>query len=266
MKDRKRYITGIVKILETYIVFQVIWRVYSIATGTDVTLRDWLIPFYTMWYLFSLVIWRIMIFFVAGRLKENPILWIAVSICISLVVGFIPLGAPLSFQRTLGFLPFFVAGYCTRNIEIDKWTRRIPIWVSILILLSSVLTLIPIEQNIKMTDVFCCAKPYLSGHQIEYMFARALFIIITFFMCVSIMRITPSNNSFSIWGKKTLFIYVYHSFATYSLFYLFQKGIIPSTFIFLLLYSAFILAVLLILSKWNVLSWVLNPMTSIKKK
>ncbi len=64
-------------------------------------------PYWLLWYLFSLATWRLLLpaLLALGR----PLL---VAIGVALVAGCIKdVGYQFSFSRTLGFLPFFVAGY-----------------------------------------------------------------------------------------------------------------------------------------------------------
>lgn len=266
MKDRSRYLKGILRIFETYVVFQIIWRLCTILLGNSVSLGDWLTPYYVMWYLLSLVFWRVMIFIASDWIKGSPLIWIGLSVIISLLAGFIPISTPLSFQRTLGFLPFFMAGYCTRQYEVKEYTKKMSTIWAVLILLLSIAMIIPIEQKVKMTEVFCCAYPYSHGGDVLMMLiARFLFIIVASCMCVAVIRLTPCNEKCAQWGKHTLLIFIYHAFATYALFLLFGKGLIPSSWPWLLLYSAVILVILLFISRWNVFTWLLNPISSLAK-
>ena len=160
ISDRQRYKKGIIKLLETYIVFQAIWLVYLRVTNDHLSISDYLTPWYFMWYILSLAFWRLIVFLLSDRIKEKPILWILVSALLGILVGFVPISVLFSFQRTLAFLPFFVVGYCTRGYDVIKSIRRIPIVVAMIVLIVSFFLLYPIEEKIPIAYVFTCAFPY----------------------------------------------------------------------------------------------------------
>ena len=263
MKDRKRYLKGMLRILETYIIFQILWRGGQLIKGGDFSIIDWLTPYYMMWYILSLVFWRLMIYVQSDMINERLSIWIFVSVLISLMAGFIPVGTTLSLQRTLAFLPFFIAGYCTRQIDIISHIRRIPFVLAFVLLVFAFIILIPIGERVKMTDIFCCAISYPTW---KYLIARVLFIISATCMGIAFMRIVPTYIKFAQWGKHTLLIYIYHAFGTYMLFILFPKGILPSEHPWLLIYCCLMLTVLLFLSRFDFFHWLLNPISRIMVK
>ena len=65
---------------------------------------------------------------------------------------------------------------------------------------------------------------------------------------------------------STPFIFIYHAFVTYALFTLFGKGVIPNTLPWLLLYSVIIVTMMLTMSQWKFLSWLLNPISRMIRK
>ncbi|MFF2848042.1 acyltransferase family protein [Streptomyces sp. NPDC058001] len=104
----RRLVTGVVV---PYLVFEVAYTLfYRVARhdpGYPFSLLD---PWYLMWFLVALFIWRI----------STP-LWLAlrhplpVALALAVLASVSPdLGGDLALQRVLGFLPFFVAGLTLR--------------------------------------------------------------------------------------------------------------------------------------------------------
>lgn len=141
IKDRNKYKLGILRIMETYIVFQLIRAVTPMLLTSDITLRSIASvivgPRYTLWYLLSLIFWRLMVYFTPEKVIRNYPIWIIlICIFISLFGGFIPVGSEFSLQRTMTFLPFFFMGYYAKDIELKKHIAKIPSLLAFAVLLS----------------------------------------------------------------------------------------------------------------------------------
>lgn len=134
IKDRHKYKLGILRILETYIVFQLIKAVPPMIWNGDITL--WSIvsaiggPRYALWYLLSLVLWRLMVYFMPENVIKYPIRIMLSCIFISLFGGFVPVNGEFALQQTMTYLPFFFMGYYAKNIELKKYLAKIPFWVA----------------------------------------------------------------------------------------------------------------------------------------
>ena len=112
IKYRKKYKKGILKIVETYLFFQFIWQLIHLVSGKDLNwnffIKFFISPSWTLWYLVSLVWWRISILLLPEKvLKERPFMILACSFLLSILGGLIPLNALFSFQRTMAYMPFF---------------------------------------------------------------------------------------------------------------------------------------------------------------
>lgn len=105
------------KLVETYLIFQIIFSLPSILSGDLFSM--FMRPYWVLWYLFSLIIWRLFLQFAPPNLlKSNR--W-KMTFCIvtmlSLIAGFVPVGYELSFQRSMTFLLFFTIGYISANVK-----------------------------------------------------------------------------------------------------------------------------------------------------
>ncbi|MGH1563803.1 acyltransferase family protein [Mumia sp. DW29H23] len=96
-----------------YVVFQLLYLVSFRALGddsVDYSANQLLTPLYQLWFLLSLLAWRLLAPVFA---QLRPSVAIGISLVISVVGGAASdLGLLLSLNRTFGMLPFFVIGLC----------------------------------------------------------------------------------------------------------------------------------------------------------
>ncbi|MEV6589547.1 acyltransferase family protein [Streptomyces acidicola] len=119
----RRLLTGVVL---PYVVFETAYTLFYRWAQNDwgypLSLLD---PWYVMWFLMALFIWRI----------TTPV-WLALRYPLPVALGLAvlasvspDLGGDVSFQRTLQFLPFFVLGLTLRAEHFERLrTRRVRLW------------------------------------------------------------------------------------------------------------------------------------------
>lgn len=213
-------------------------------------------PKWTLWYLLTLAYYRCIAF--ACRKIDGKVLIIS-SIVISLVGGGISIGAALSFQRTLTFLPFFILGFVMSrdSIGID-WIRRIPKIVSILIVVASVVYFYSYEGS--LVPLFAGSYPYSADSMVN-VWTRLIQLCSAFAVGVSILSLVPDFKDYSKMGRKTLFIYMYHTFLIQLVFVYFTRMLNCDSIIILVLCALCNFALLSLLSKVKLLNILLNPVS-----
>ena len=100
IKDRKKYKRGILRIFETYAVFQLIRAVPPMLISGKVTIMSVASviggPRVTLWYLMSLIFWRLMVYWLPENfLRKFPIRIILTCFLISLLGGGYSCGWPV---------------------------------------------------------------------------------------------------------------------------------------------------------------------------
>lgn len=143
IKNRKKYITGIWRLLETYLVFQAIRCFLPLLWhGGDDFITFLILPQWTLWYLLSLICWRLLVLFTPDVfLQRRPLVIIISTLVVSVLSGFIPIGEQFSIQRTLAFLPFFCMGYYSTRFDLKSMINKIPAVAAATILVLSFLLL-----------------------------------------------------------------------------------------------------------------------------
>ena len=141
IKDRSKYKHGILRIFETYIVFQFIRAILPILLGEKLTLYSvvsFLVnPKFTLWYLLCLVYWRLLVLVIPQRILNNrPTLVLVVCFAISIFGGFLPVRG-FSLHRAMTFLPFFFLGYYSIKIDLKNYINKINIGIAFFVLLCS---------------------------------------------------------------------------------------------------------------------------------
>ena len=267
--DRTKYKRGIIRLLETYIVFQLIRTLFSIKffggklSTTCLTTPNWI-----LWYLVALIYWRLMIYFLPERWLLNRKIVLITTFCISLAAGFIPIGNPFVVQRTLTFLPFFTLGYYSTSFDIRKYINKIPIILSIAVLICS-WCLLFFMFNKDLSFIHHGSIPYWANsfsHTMKRFFARCVFLPYSILLGAMVIRIIPNNTILARWGNVTMFIYIYHSFVVNILHVLIRKNIIPQNEILLFAYALITTFGLLFLSRSKILNALLNPISFIYNK
>ena len=240
--DKKHFHQSIVRLLEPLLIFNVIHIV--IRYLMDEPLR-WdlvlLVPNWSLWYLLSLIFWRISIEYVFAKI--TPPRLILLSIAVGLVAGFVTVGHPLSFQRTCSLLPFFVAGYCVgRNRMLTQVYNRMPPIIAILLL--AALPFCTYYINFPFKIMLEGVEPY---HKFGYplwltAFYRMALYIISGVASICVLRLVPQRKI--VWisdqGKNTLLYYLYHTLIIYGLISINRHFLIlPKTFIPVMGYALF---------------------------
>lgn len=112
-KDWQAFWPSIWKLLEPLILFQAIGLLFFI--GDPLSVRTIFSPWYMLWYLLSLIYWRLMLQMIPDRILKRTKLVVITAFCIGILVGFLPFDKFLSLQRTLALMPFFFLGYCMKG-------------------------------------------------------------------------------------------------------------------------------------------------------
>ena len=118
-----------------------------IILGNKFSISYFLIPHWTLWYLLSLIFWKLILQYTPKKLINNPYVYLGITILASLTIGiFLPYGRVLSIQRTISFLPFFLMGYYFKTGKIKQKTCNNYISI-ILFAIVSLISLIGIYPN-----------------------------------------------------------------------------------------------------------------------
>lgn len=262
VKDTKSFNRSIFKLLETLIIFQIIRSfVIPVIWGDNIEWKYLIVPNWILWYLMALIWWRIMI-------KVTPPHWlyykkkyvIISAFLISIISGFVPIGHPFEIQRTLAFLPFFVLGYYSKDINITEINDKIPLLVAIAFF-CVVFWCFYKYLNFNMAWLLSAGQHYLdtdSPSMIIRVFSRLLWLPCSLIACVMFLKLAQNNCVFANLGQRTMPIFIYHSFVLDVLKYLYKSSYIPISSTTIYLYFIVVFIIVIIMSNMRFFRFSLN--------
>ncbi|MGN0992657.1 MAG: acyltransferase family protein [Bacilli bacterium] len=195
-----------IKLLIIYFIFNTFLMIFDkVLNGNSFNL---LVPYYSYWYLISVIFWRLIIRPLSKIKGLLPI-----SIAFSLLIGFwSEVGNSLSLVRTIAFFPFFVLGYKYdfKNLKqkiLKNSNLRLLIISFVTSLFFTILLLISYKFNFS-----CRYLLYYRYKDFSEVFIRIFLLVIAFISIFLIYFSLPNKKLTFItkWGKNCLLIYLIH--------------------------------------------------------
>ncbi|MFC7319429.1 acyltransferase family protein [Halobacillus campisalis] len=207
----KDYIINLAKkLILPYLIFQFVYTGYFLFIGKDGWLNAPFYPHWSLWFLFSLFCWHILL--IVFR-KMPPMVGIALAVGIGIVVGYADsIDQTFSLSRTFVFFPFFLIGYWLTKDTVKKW-RMPSVRVASLVFMTALAVVIALAPEFN-SDWLLGSKSYQTLGEPElggiYRFGVYLLGIL---MTVSVMSWIPNTHySFTALGGQTLYVYLLHGF------------------------------------------------------
>ncbi|WP_136807754.1 acyltransferase family protein [Desulfosediminicola flagellatus] len=201
------------KLLIPYIMLEISHSLLTYCFSSKNTLEfSPLLPSWSLWYLLSLILWRILSPFVS-QLKY-PIIW---AILMGLACGINNYDDNLSFSRTFVFFPFFLIGqhyHSNIMVFLQKFKMSRIIGGGTILGVIILLLIFPEMKDIN-TGWLYGNKSYLRlgvdwQHGVLYRFVIYLF---AFALGMSFLSLIWKTYSvFTTFGEHSLYIYVLHGF------------------------------------------------------
>lgn len=246
---------GLLNIGIPLIIFQIINIILLLVSHQHVGLKMLVVPYWTLWYLLSLVFWKIMLQFSPKSLLSRPILYLSIAFVVSVVCGLMPMGRLLSIQRTFNFFPFFLYGYYMRqgNVPSKPWSNYLSYGFMCLVLLLIALRLYPESSGLLLRGA--------DHYNVSQIPSKVYLLICAFVISLSFFNVMKANKVLSVIGKDSLLYYLYHGiiikFAVQPL--VTHLGL-PQSFPFMLIYCITIVSMIYVMSRVNVFKWLSNPL------
>ncbi len=256
-KNLNGFLGSIWKIIEPLLFYQVLYCGYVFISTGMLSIYDIFTPWWVLWYLLSLLIWRSILLILPEKVLQNTELLIVSTLIIGLLAGFFPFGYFLSLQRTFSFMPFFFLGYCMRGKSII-----LPSKYRLFSVLFLMLTLIiPIFFDKYLGSLYH-STPY--GNPLR-IFSRMLAFGLSLPMSAAFMNICPKSSWTAKQGKYTMQYYLYHALIVYLFFRGTNRFNLPISFLSAVVYSILIIAFLGLCSFFPHFSIFTNPSSFFKR-
>ena len=269
-KDTKAFRTSIFRLLETLICFQIPYLLPEIITKHYSI--SWLtVPRYLLWYLLSLIWWRIFIQYIPDKLLNKKTLMLCLSIAASILIVCITVPVRvLSYQRTFALLPFFLLGYYAKQTDIiNKIMKLSPILTScILIAICGVICFMPNETNNTLLTADHFANDnieLLSGNIGLNMLMRVFCLVIAAVMSVcfiNLCQFVPAKSR--NYGQNTMLFYIYHGLMLYFIRYTIARLNVFQSFPFISYMFIFVVIMILlfVMDRYRIFHLLINPISN----
>jgi fucose 4-O-acetylase-like acetyltransferase len=220
-KDNKDFLLSIWKLVEPLIIFHVIGLLFYVKHPLSV--RIFLTPWYVLWYLLSLIYWRLMLQIIPDNVLRHTKLILISTFCISILAGFLPFDRILSLQRTLSLMPFFFLGYYMKGKNIYLPDKYKLMCIVLLLVVLVFLLFFPWRMNFLKY-----AFPYgnIYGAAI-----RIIAFAVAIMMSIAFMNVCYNTPWAARQGKMSMQYYILHALIISPFMALVVKLNIPMTFI-----------------------------------
>lgn len=200
-KDWQTFWPSIWKLSEPLIIFQVIGLMFY--ADEPLSIRSVLTPWFMLWYLLSLIYWRLMLQMIPDKILKHTKLVLITTFCIGILAGFLPFDKFLSLQRTLALMPLFFLGYYMKGKNLYLPDKYKLLCMLFLIVILALLFFYPHRIN----DLKYAA-PYKSilGAAIR-MVAFALAVP----MSIAFINVCYNTPWIARQGRMSLQYYLYHA-------------------------------------------------------
>jgi fucose 4-O-acetylase-like acetyltransferase len=195
------------------LVFETAYRIYFFVIFDTNPLDNIAVPSWIIWYLVSLIIWRIMARFISD---DRVFIFSIISFPIGLLIGLVDqVGEELSLSRTFVFAPFFFAGYSFslhKPLSGEEFKRFL--YPGLIIILCGLVISFTIFQSIN-TRWLRASFSYgsIGTHWPAGIIIRSIIYMISSLLCLAFFSLIPVKNTFfSHFGKHSLKYFVGHGF------------------------------------------------------
>lgn len=192
-------------IIKPLVVFQLINVTILSIMGADFSVSYFLVPHWTLWYLLSLVFWKIILRYTPEKLINKPYMYLGMTLIATLLIGlFLPCGRILSIQRTISFLPFFLLGYYFRTNSIKQvlWNKFLSVFLLFAICVIVFLGYYPSNASILLRG----ADPY----KISDLPSKIFLLLCTLVSVYSLWNLRCEVGCLARIGKDSILYYLYH--------------------------------------------------------
>lgn len=252
---KRKFFDGLINIGVSLAIFQSISLLLLFLCG-QFKYSQLLIPWWALWYLLSMIWWRIMLYFTPKRLLDNPLVYLVVVFFISLLSGFISHGKVLSIQRTLSFYPFFLLGYYFRQgtLKSKPWCNTVSYIIVLVTVTLIVFNLYPDNSRVLLSG--------LGRYSYTDIPAKIYLLLLSTITSVSLFNIVKRNKLLATIGRDSMLYYLYHGFIIYFILSpLVEHFSLPMSFPFLLIYCLTIMTLIYFIGKIKLFKFLVNPIT-----
>jgi len=191
-----------------YILFNYLYGLMDTGGNFWQSLVNLCYPQWTMWYLISLVLWKILAR-PASMFKGT----IVVSVLVSLFIGFTNVGTLFSLARTISFFPYFLAGYLLPKDTLEKARNIKKVYVLLGFVAAIAVSFIIQRQNVGVYALYM-SVPYKNFEMAAWqsLLVRLILLVAGFVCILGFVSIAWEKHSvITTLGKNSILVFLIHS-------------------------------------------------------
>lgn len=247
------YVESVWRLLRLFFIFHGLQFLIFWLTGLEHNILHFVNTTFATWYLLSLVWWRIMLYYIPEKwMTEHRGFLLCASILIAMVVGLVPLSKQLAFQATWSYLPFFLLGYFSKDVDVKAILHKVPYWVAMMVIVI-IFVVVYLWFNIPLHDLYFNTTYWASGywHLKERILTRPILMVVATILGFCVMRVSSPVKWLAKFGQATLYVYLGHIFVRLLLIKLINDGYLPCRLYLIILYAVIVTFALASLSLWR---------------
>lgn len=208
-KSKRSTVERVSEIFILYISVQTIYYIfYKFIMGETDNRLKFMEPYWTLWYLVSLIFWYIIYDYIKDSKK-----WLIGSVLAAILIGYDPsVFNYLSISRTIFFLPFFILGVMFKKEYINKIKEKKKLLGTLSLIVLIILFFLSFGLIIDLLFEFVGYESYYPDATWYPLLIRIFHYIGAVILGAFIMSLIPKRKTiFSPIGKYSLYIYIVHS-------------------------------------------------------
>lgn len=200
------------KLLIPYLIFESAYSVFDyFIFNREKLFFTFFTPYWIMWFMFSMIIWKVILPYVVKIKFSLPI-----SIIAAILIGYaIDTGYYASVSRAFVFFPFFLAGYYFDKKYLNK-LFLVPVRAAAIIIMTASLALIYYYGQVIRVEWLYGSFPYHTLDHNEWYAGiyRAAIYAVTLILSICVLSLTPRRTIplISKMGERTIYVYLLHGF------------------------------------------------------
>lgn len=252
-KDKKKLKAAILKLLEPLIIIQSASIFGKYLFFGSITINDILIPWFALWYLLSLVFWRLLLQIIPDKILNDIKLILIITFGLSVLPSFLPPDNILSIRKTMTFMPFFFMGYYMKGKNLFLPDKYKPICYAFLIITMAIPVFFHDYLGAKLREI----DPYYVYRGLRMILGWLLAVV----MSIAFINICAYMQWTARQGRLTMHYFIYHSILLPPIRYILGMMNIPMTLITAVVCTLVITIVIGIASFLPFFKELVNPLT-----
>ncbi|MFE9104218.1 acyltransferase family protein [Actinomadura geliboluensis] len=197
-----------------YLTFETLYSVFAWYTGQAAFSLQFLLPTYLMWFLMSVIIWRLTVPF--WRKVRWPL---PIAVTLSVISYTHAMPHELTLRRLFALLPFFVLGVQLRREHLKMLKKPGMPAVGALVLAGGAIFYYTGGRYVpEYWTYWDRGYAWLNVGLFPGVLIHLGVLLLAVILAAAVLTVVPARNTwFTVFGRRTMYAYLLHGFATMAL-------------------------------------------------